>query len=268
MYVFSKLDRLCKSFNYREATRFFIQGDISPITLECAIFKNIALAIGYDRLRGIFTIKEAISSGNISGNIIEGFAYLSKGYELTKEHNLFIGMSKLLALSYADKVSLPKLIEPLVDISPLYHTNKDIFYKFKGSIKIIEGSVTLMSFARLITYSGGLLSAPTIPIVILVSVSFIFCYSMLFEVPKSVNSDDPIIMTTISSNRKSLALEFFETATSNFYEAEEYYSEENGKKKQYLHIGTHLSTIRSVVQRWKIQKRISNHFVNLWDAHA
>ncbi|MDR1104574.1 MAG: hypothetical protein LBK92_04420 [Endomicrobium sp.] len=118
----------------------------SGINAGFGICRNFALGTERDTLRGICTIGETIFSDKIAfEKIVEGGAYSAKRFGFIY-HNQLIGWSKILTLEQEDsskRLFYPngvtrqdceeeaaktfKLIESLMEISPLYFTNKPLF---------------------------------------------------------------------------------------------------------------------------------------------
>ncbi|MDR1942579.1 MAG: hypothetical protein LBQ04_00435 [Endomicrobium sp.] len=237
-------------------------GTISATTASFGICRNFALANGYDSTRGICTIGEALSSDNTAfEKIVEGGAYFAKGFGFTY-HNQLIGWSKILTLKQEDssqRLFYPngvthqdceeeaaktfKLIESLAEISPLYFTNKHLFYWIKGANRIEDvvaklllrelddkldysGFVTFNRVGRAFTYDvlnvhAKLMLLP-IPIIHIVAPAYTYV-KLLHQLTVEFNNDDDSIPMSVNirkhipGQREPSALEIL--GDSNFREA-------------------------------------------------
>jgi hypothetical protein len=249
-------------FSNIEKCQAFDQKQISAVTLSFAIERNMALGRGDDISLGIFTIAEAVSGNKLPlERVVEGVSYIGKGLRLTDNHNWYIGWSKILTLEYyeydvsSQSIFYPKTVtlqdckdewaktcklsESILEISPLYHTHRSLFYVFKGSNKIVESSsaifldkvdpsgfITLNRGVRRFIYDAslGLLYTPN---PILVPVFFGVCqFRLVDDLTSGVTSNDPGIL--ISNTNERLTLEIFRHGQSKFKEATKLNLEETG----------------------------------------
>lgn len=260
----------------------FRNGKISAITASFGMYRNFALANGFDTMRGIFTIGETVSGDISLEKVIEGTSYICKGHSLTTNHNWFIGYSKILTQAY-DEYDMPssfifypkpltpqdlrkewaktcKLTEACLEISPLYHISKRLFYGTKGTNKIVEGTsmifsdkvdptgfVILNRGVRRFIHDASIVNIYLLicPIPIVAPVFFSLCqYRLVHGLTSGVTSNDPNPMLTFN-DQKSLALEIFKNARSKFKTATELDLEENGN------IVKAISLYRSAIKGYK-----------------
>jgi hypothetical protein len=269
-YMYSQMWEPFGAIGATESVLKLYQTGISQVTISTtlnSIGRNIALATeGCDGEAAFSSDKTARYEKGI-----EGIAYVFKSF-VTYHHNRVIGMSKILTLMLEDYFSLflsdPsgaklqdsekeaaktfKLIESLVERSPLYFINKELFYKVKGINKLVDSTVsfcfswnddfykeiidhsnfvTLNRVSRIFTYSG--LSFVLLPTVITTPFSL---FNMILLEYKLLNdalndTDSPHSSASrLSGQRKSSVLE--SCGDSNFRDGLNL--EENGNIKKAL----------------------------------